>query len=42
MKAVVQGGDVIEALRDRILGRVTASDVVDPSSGETLVEAVRC
>ena len=39
MKAVVQGGDVIEALRDRILGRVTASDVVDPSSGETLVEA---
>ncbi len=39
MKAVVQGGDVIEALRERILGRVTASDVVDPSSGETLVEA---
>ena len=39
MKAVVQGGDVIEALRDRILGRVTASDVVDPSTGETLVEA---
>ena len=30
---------MIEALRDRILGRVTASDVVDPSSGETLVEA---
>ena len=40
MKAVVQGGDVIEALRDRILGRVAASDVVDPSTGETLVEAV--
>lgn len=39
MKAVVQGGDVIEALRDRILGRVTAEDVVDPSSGETLVAA---
>ena len=39
MKAVVQGGDVIEALRDRILGRVTAQDVVDPSSGVTLVEA---
>ncbi|QEY25694.1 DNA-directed RNA polymerase subunit beta' [Neisseria zalophi] len=39
MKAVVQGGDVIEPLRDRILGRVTASDVIDPSSGETLVEA---
>ncbi|OAM41865.1 DNA-directed RNA polymerase subunit beta' [Eikenella sp. NML97-A-109] len=39
MKAVVQGGDVIEALRDRILGRVTAQDVVDPSSSATLVEA---
>lgn len=39
MKAVVQGGDVIEPLRDRILGRVTAADVVDPSGGETLVEA---
>ena len=38
MKAVVQGGDVIEPLRDRILGRVTAADVVDPSTGETLVE----
>ncbi|MCP2041216.1 DNA-directed RNA polymerase subunit beta' [Neisseria sp. HSC-16F19] len=39
MKAVVQGGDVIEPLRDRILGRVIAADVVDPSSGATLVEA---
>ncbi len=39
MKAVVQGGDVIDPLRDRILGRVTAVDVVDPSSGATLVEA---
>ncbi|WP_274572545.1 DNA-directed RNA polymerase subunit beta' [Neisseria leonii] len=39
MKAVVQGGDVIEPLRDRILGRVAAQDVVDPTSGETMVEA---
>ncbi|MDC7708989.1 DNA-directed RNA polymerase subunit beta' [Vogesella indigofera] len=39
MKAVVQGGDVIEPLRDRILGRVTATDVVDPSSNETVIEA---
>jgi len=39
MKAVVQGGDVIEALRDRILGRVAAVDVVDPSSQETAIEA---
>lgn len=39
MKAVVQGGDIIESLRDRVLGRVTAEDVVDPTSGETLVDA---
>lgn len=39
MKAVVQGGDVIEPLRDRILGRVAAVDIVEPVSGETLVEA---
>ncbi|WP_028536238.1 DNA-directed RNA polymerase subunit beta' [Paludibacterium yongneupense] len=39
MKAVLQGGDVIEALRDRILGRVAAVDIVDPSSGETVFEA---
>ncbi|WP_174873601.1 DNA-directed RNA polymerase subunit beta' [Vogesella oryzae] len=39
MKAVVQGGDVIEPLRDRILGRVTATDLVDPSTSETVIEA---
>ncbi|ARO87361.1 DNA-directed RNA polymerase subunit beta' [Nitrosospira lacus] len=30
MKALVEGGEVIEALRERILGRVVASDVVNP------------
>ena len=39
MKALVEGGEVIEALRDRILGRVVAADVVNPESGETLYEA---
>ncbi|WP_269531248.1 DNA-directed RNA polymerase subunit beta' [Chitinimonas sp. BJYL2] len=39
MKAVVQGGDVIEALRDLILGRVAAADVIDPASQETVYEA---
>ncbi|MGQ5522463.1 DNA-directed RNA polymerase subunit beta' [Chitinimonas sp. PSY-7] len=39
MKAVLQGGDVIEALRDRILGRVAAIDVVDPATQETAFEA---
>ena len=39
MKAVVQGGDVVEALRDRILGRVAAIDVVNPATGETVIES---
>lgn len=39
MKAVVHGGDVIEPLRDRILGRVTATEVVDPVTKEVIVEA---
>ena len=39
MKAVLQGGEVIEPLRDRILGRVAAIDVVNPSTGETVYEA---
>ena len=39
MKAIVEGGEVIEALRERILGRVVSRDVVNPESGETLYEA---
>jgi DNA-directed RNA polymerase subunit beta' len=39
MKAVLQGGDVVEALRDRILGRVVVKDVVDPSTQESIIEA---
>jgi len=39
MKALVEGGDVIEALRDRILGRVAAVDIVNPDTGETAIEA---
>ncbi len=38
MKALVEGGEVIEALRDRILGRVTISDVIQPDTQETLFE----
>jgi DNA-directed RNA polymerase subunit beta' len=38
-KAVIEGGDVIEALAERILGRVPAEDVVDPLSGEVIVKA---
>jgi DNA-directed RNA polymerase subunit beta' len=41
MKALVEGGEVIEALRDRILGRVTVADVVNPETQETVVEVGR-
>ncbi|MBD1400236.1 DNA-directed RNA polymerase subunit beta' [Pelovirga terrestris] len=34
-----EGGEVIERLGDRILGRVTLDDVVDPVTDEVLVEA---
>ena len=39
MKALVEGGEVIEALRDRILGRVVVNDVVNPETQETAIEA---
>ena len=32
MKALVEGGEVIEALRERILGRVVSADVVNPET----------
>ncbi len=38
MKALVEGGEVIEALRERILGRVTSTVIVNPESSETLFE----
>ena len=39
MKALVEGGEVVEPLRERILGRVVAADVVNPETGETIFEA---
>jgi DNA-directed RNA polymerase subunit beta' len=39
MRAVVEGGEVIAALSDRILGRTAAIDVVDPLSGDKVVRA---
>ncbi len=36
MKALVEGGEVVEALRERILGRVCADDVAHPESGNVL------
>ena len=39
MKALVEGGDVIQSLRDRVLGRVTSADVVNPETGEVAIAA---
>jgi len=39
MKALVEGGEVVEALRERILGRVTANDVVHPESQQVVIAA---
>ena len=39
MKALVEGGEVIEPLRERILGRAAAADIVNPETQETLLEA---
>src|SRR6266700_54354 len=39
MKALVEGGEVVEALRERILGRVTVADVLHPERQEVLYNA---
>jgi DNA-directed RNA polymerase subunit beta' len=36
---LIEGGEIIQPLRDRILGRVPLEDVVDPFSGEALAQA---
>jgi DNA-directed RNA polymerase subunit beta' len=38
MKALIEGGEVIEALRDRILGRVVIVDVIHPETQATVYE----
>ena len=37
--AVIEGGEIIAPLADRILGRTAVEDVVDPLSGEVIVPA---
>ena len=39
MRAIVEGGEVIESLRDRILGRTAADDIVHPESRALLATA---
>jgi DNA-directed RNA polymerase subunit beta' len=38
MKALVEGGEVVEALRERILGRVVISDVIHPDTQDVIYE----
>ena len=40
-RAIVESGEIIEPLRDRIIGRVALEDVIDPFSGATITEANR-
>jgi len=39
LKALVEGGEVVEALRERILGRVAAADVVNPDGNDVVAVA---
>ena len=36
MKALIEGGEVVEALRERILGRVVVTDVIHPDTQDVL------
>lgn len=38
MTPLIEGGDVVEPLRERVLGRVVAEDVLIPGTAEVLVE----
>ena len=39
MKALIEGGEVVEALRERILGRVCTNDIVNPENGQVMYPA---
>jgi len=39
MKALVEGGEVVEPLRERILGRVLVADVINPDTQDVLIHA---
>jgi len=39
MMPLIEGGEIIERLGDRILGRVVLEDIVDPYTGEVLLPA---
>ncbi len=38
VSAIMEGGEILEPLRDRIVGRVSQEDVYDPMTGELILE----
>jgi len=39
MKALIEGGEVVESLRERILGRVSTTELINPESGQVMYPA---
>ncbi len=39
VREIKDGTEIIEVLQDRIIGRVTVHDIVDPATGEVIVDA---
>jgi len=39
MKALIEGGEVVESLRERILGRVCTTDIINPENGQVMSPA---
>jgi DNA-directed RNA polymerase subunit beta' len=37
--ALIEGGEIIQRVGDRVLGRVSLEDIYDPVSGELLIRA---
>ncbi|HXU46167.1 MAG TPA: DNA-directed RNA polymerase subunit beta', partial [Thermoanaerobaculia bacterium] len=38
VSAIMEGGEILEPLRDRIVGRTAQEDIYDPMSGELIIE----
>ncbi|MBQ8840145.1 MAG: DNA-directed RNA polymerase subunit beta' [Clostridia bacterium] len=38
MSDIVDGGEIVESIKDRILGRYTVEDIVNPATGEVIVK----
>src|SRR4051794_3997432 len=39
--AIMEGGEILEPLRDRIVGRVSQEDIYDPMTGELILEVAQ-